>query len=213
MWLPPNTSPSPWLTAPKASKDPSPLALHNEHFGTQSQLLNNNNNLETFSCNICSWGLFLSWAAGVAQRPAALTEHGANNTRAEGSVPLWAIHLRVGLHDLCDPFQLGIFCHVLSVTLVVLRSPDSNTEAELVMLTLPLLLCPSLPWLGLPRAFCCPACHWGLRPSGGVAVTSKWHCYPLPAAPNQAPSAEPTDFSYLTTVPERRGRPPPHPRY
>lgn len=56
-WLPPNTSPSPRLTASEASKDPSPLALHNEHFGAQPQLLNNinnNNNLETFSCNIRS---------------------------------------------------------------------------------------------------------------------------------------------------------------
>lgn len=59
MWLPPNTSPSLPLTASKASEDPSPLALHNEHFGAQPQLLNNNNNLETFSCNICSRGLFL----------------------------------------------------------------------------------------------------------------------------------------------------------
>lgn len=61
MWLPPNTYPSLQLTVFKASEDPSPLALHNEHFGAQPQLLNNinNNNLETFSCNIRSRGLFL----------------------------------------------------------------------------------------------------------------------------------------------------------
>lgn len=63
MWLPPNTSPSPQLTASEASEDPSPLALHNEHFGPQPQLLNNinnnNNYPETFSCNISSRGLFL----------------------------------------------------------------------------------------------------------------------------------------------------------
>lgn len=63
MWLPPNTSPSPQLTASEASEDPSPLALHYEHFGAQPQLLNNinnnNNNPETFSCNISSRGLFL----------------------------------------------------------------------------------------------------------------------------------------------------------
>lgn len=62
-WLPPNTSPSTRFTAPEASEDPSPLALHNEHFGAQPQLLNNinnnNNNLENFSCNIRSRGLFL----------------------------------------------------------------------------------------------------------------------------------------------------------
>lgn len=63
-WLPPTTSPSPRLTASEASEDPSPLALHNEHFGAQPQLLNNinnnnNNTLETFSCNIRSRGLFL----------------------------------------------------------------------------------------------------------------------------------------------------------
>lgn len=62
-WLPPSTSPSPQLTASKASEDPSALALRNEHLGEQPQLLNNinnnNTNLETFSCNIRSRGLFL----------------------------------------------------------------------------------------------------------------------------------------------------------
>lgn len=36
-------------------------------------------------------------------------EHGANNSKLVGLVPLQAIHLRAG-SILVDPFQLGIFC-------------------------------------------------------------------------------------------------------
>lgn len=43
------------------------------------------------------------------------SEHGANSARAVGSVPVWAINLRVGLSDLAGPFQVRIFCYSINV--------------------------------------------------------------------------------------------------
>lgn len=95
---------------------------------------------------------------------------------------------------------------VISVTPAVPRLPDSITGAELVALAVPLVLCPSLPWLGLPSAFCCPAGVSGR--ASGVVVTSKWHCYPTACCPHPGPLGRAHRILlYLTTVPERSGCP------
>lgn len=120
-------------------------------------------------------------AAAVAQRPAALRVWCCYSFRAEGSIPLWAIHCKIRLHDLCGPFQFRIFC---GVTPAVPRLQTAS-RAELVALALPLVLCSSLPWLGLPSAFCCLAGVSGQ--ASGVVVTSKWHCYPTACCPHPGP--------------------------
>lgn len=129
-----------------------------------------------------------------------------------GSVPsstdrAWMVLLAPGLRvqSLCGPFTLEldsmIFVvpsnsgySVIRVTLAVPGLPDSVTGAELAVLTLPLFLHPPLPWLGLLNAFCCPACHQGLRPSqwcgGHQQVALLPHCLlPPPGAPRPSPQS------------------------